>query len=454
VIIGENMSNANDVDTTEKKVIHADPTKDFFVNMITRDIATVDCIFDLLDNSIDGARRYIANGNRPFESFKISVKLNAHEFTISDNCGGITLADAINHAFHFGRKSGSSNDVKGGIGLYGIGMKRALFKIGRMASVTSHSADDSFKVPIDVNTWLANETNWDFPWEPTPTVATKGTTISIWELNSGVGDAFGDSMFIDELRKAIARDYTFFLDKGLTIEINDTAVASYRYGLKQNANIEPGVRVYEDDGVQVRIIAGIIEDLPDDIPEEVRPGEVERQGWYVICNDRVVLAGDKTDKTVWGNDNFQVWHPQYNGFAGFVFFSSLNQAKLPWTTTKRDLDDSSPLYRRTIAKMKELTVDFIKYSNQRKPDLQAAKNLESNATMVDVYSYASDAPRETPLRLPQLVARTGPPMVNISYKRLKSEVDEVKKELGDPFMSNVNAGIATFDYFRRMELGK
>ena len=39
------------------KIIHADPTKDFFVKMITRDIDLQDCIFDLLDNAIDGARR-------------------------------------------------------------------------------------------------------------------------------------------------------------------------------------------------------------------------------------------------------------------------------------------------------------------------------------------------------------------------------------------------------------
>ena len=40
----------------------ASPTKEFFVNMITRDISLQDCILDLLDNSVDGARRFADAG--------------------------------------------------------------------------------------------------------------------------------------------------------------------------------------------------------------------------------------------------------------------------------------------------------------------------------------------------------------------------------------------------------
>ena len=32
----------------------ADPTKDFFIDMITRDIGLDECIFDLLDNNRSG----------------------------------------------------------------------------------------------------------------------------------------------------------------------------------------------------------------------------------------------------------------------------------------------------------------------------------------------------------------------------------------------------------------
>lgn len=38
-------------------VIEGNPTKKFFIEMITRDISIEDAIVDLLDNSIDGANR-------------------------------------------------------------------------------------------------------------------------------------------------------------------------------------------------------------------------------------------------------------------------------------------------------------------------------------------------------------------------------------------------------------
>jgi hypothetical protein len=43
-----------------KETVQADATKDFFVNMLTRDILLHDCVLDLADNSIDGANRVLA----------------------------------------------------------------------------------------------------------------------------------------------------------------------------------------------------------------------------------------------------------------------------------------------------------------------------------------------------------------------------------------------------------
>src|SRR5262245_6641840 len=102
---------ADTPDVTPKRV-HADPTKDFLVTMITRDISLLDCIFDLLDNSVDGARRGHDKpaSPQPFEEARISLSFSDRNFAIVDNCGGISLSDAINYAFHFGRRPGSASD--------------------------------------------------------------------------------------------------------------------------------------------------------------------------------------------------------------------------------------------------------------------------------------------------------------------------------------------------------
>src|ERR1700722_9297210 len=87
------------------RVIHADPSKDFFVRMVTRDISLTDCIFDLLDNSVDGARKCIqGSGTTSLAAFSVEITLSASKFQMIDNCGGISLSAAIDYAFHFGRK--------------------------------------------------------------------------------------------------------------------------------------------------------------------------------------------------------------------------------------------------------------------------------------------------------------------------------------------------------------
>ncbi len=167
----------NDAAEHTRNVIKADATKDFFVNMITRDISLRDCIFDLLDNAIDGARRLSANTSRQsFEDRTIELEFDSEIFLIRDNCGGILLSDARDYAFHFGRKPNSPSDVKGGIGLYGIGMKRAIFKIGRFCEVASDAEDAAFKVTVDVSEWELRE-DWDFTYEDLERAEVHGTCI-------------------------------------------------------------------------------------------------------------------------------------------------------------------------------------------------------------------------------------------------------------------------------------
>jgi hypothetical protein len=431
------------------KIIHADPTKDFFVNMITRDIALEDCIFDLLDNSIDGARKSRKSAES-FDGYEARLNFDAEGFVLSDNCGGILLSDAIDYAFHFGRRA-DKEEVSGGIGLYGIGMKRALFKMGKNVEVRSHAADASFLVKVEVEEW-AKKSAWDFDYEDIPPLNEKGTTITVKDLNDGVDTAFGDQVFKNNLSKLIARDYSFFIAQGFKIFVGDHQIHSLSYQLRSNSEILPSMEEYQDEGVKIRIVAGLIDDLADDIPEDLMPKDVERYGWYVVCNDRVVLAGDKTDETIWGEDGYRVWHPQYNGFAGFLFFNADDQRKLPWTTTKRELDNSSPLYRRSLGRLKAITDDFVQYTQRRKVDVDAAKTAERPSSQVDVYKLSTPQP----LRLPSFVrtTSTGPTMVNIAYKKKATDTKLIKDHLQNQALSLREIGELTFDYYLRSELGK
>ena len=139
---------------------HAAPTKEFFVRMITKDIDLEDCILDLIDNCLDGARRSSANAPdaKRYAGFAARIEVTLDRFKIEDNCGGISVDQAIDYAFHFGRRKDAPPGDHA-IGLYGIGMKRAIFKIGNSISIRSSTVDDSFGTHIDVDAWLAATQN-------------------------------------------------------------------------------------------------------------------------------------------------------------------------------------------------------------------------------------------------------------------------------------------------------
>lgn len=65
-------------------IIEGNPTKKFFIEMITRDISIEDAIIDLLDNSIDGANRI---NSENYNTLWINLTINDKEFIIQDNCG-------------------------------------------------------------------------------------------------------------------------------------------------------------------------------------------------------------------------------------------------------------------------------------------------------------------------------------------------------------------------------
>lgn len=441
---------------------HAAPTKDFFVRMITKDISIEDCILDLIDNCLDGARKakHAANPNHTvasYDGFRASVKFNGQGFTITDNCGGISISEAIDYAFHFGRRSNAPAEGDYSIGLYGIGMKRAMFKIGNSIEIYSSTDSEAFRTIIDVPEWLKREPipvpgrapyeDWDFDMADAAIASEPGTRIDINQLHLPIATQFSNPAFENTLRRIVARDYAQFLSKGFEITINAERVLGFPFTVRQGTEFKPiRIKYMDETGVEVEIIAGMAGAPPDDLqPTERRP-ETDYFGWSVICNDRVVVASNKGDQTVWGNGDFQSWHYQYNGFIGVVSFSAKDPNLLPWRTTKRDVDTSNTTYRRAVEKMKDATRSWIKYTNDRKVDMVAAKEREASAAGIPLFSVQ---PNPT-LVVPRVVAAQIF-FSSIQYSKPTSEIAEVKRKLGNPSMPNSKVGEHTFDYYVKHE---
>lgn len=443
----------------------ANPTKAFFVRMITRDITLEDSILDLIDNSIDAAWK--SEGSRPtglaenvdLSKYKISIFANKNKFVISDNCGGMSLEDAAYYAFSFGRRDDELADDYS-IGVYGIGMKRAVFKLGERISIKSTTLGDKnekmgFEVPIKVNRWLEkNDESWDFDLVESDPDLERGVVISASQLTPATKNNFENPTFLQQLRRTIARDYSLHLNRGLTIEVNGKKVEGWNVAFKSGGEFKPVRFDYVDntDGkpVKVEIIGGMV-DVPPDSNEPSEKGKGQNPyGWYVICNGRVVLAADKTEVSGWGRPKWPKWHPQYAGFVGLIVFSAKDAVNLPLTTTKRSVDLASGVFRRARPSLRDISQAWVDYTNRRKimnrggKENQNKVNKQEAATkLVSVYQVK----KQKVLILPEFGQETrGKKMANVAYSVPVTEATALARGLGDVNLSYREIGMKSFKY--------
>ena len=434
---------------------HAAPSKEFFVRMITKDIDLKDCILDLIDNCLDGARRNSTNAPDAdrYAGFAARIEVTADRFKIEDNCGGISVNQAIDYAFHFGRRK-DAPPGEHSIGLYGIGMKRAIFKMGNAISLRSSTGADSFSTEIDVEAWLAKPPlmgadgalyeDWDFDLDHAPPLAHPGTQIFIEELHAEVSRQFADPTFRNGLIRIVSRDYAQFIAKGFTITINGIPVAGFRFAVRQSEDIKPMRTQYVDEtGVRVEIIAGMAAPPPEDLTPTERRSESDYYGWFVLCNDRVIVASDKGEQTGWGEGGGPQWHYQYNGFLGMVEFAADDPTLLPWRTTKRDVDDTNPTYRRALVRMREVARTWVKYTNDRRVDIERAKQAEARAAPRPIFALEHNEA----LKMPAPAAVQKVLYSSIQYTKPVGHIEKAKKLLKNQRMSNARLGELTFDYF-------
>ena len=379
------------------------PTKEFFVGMLTRDIALSDSILDLLDNCLDGVVRKKGKSEKRsnpeyYSGFYSHIVISKESFVIEDNCGGIPRDVAEEYAFRMGRSSEKDSESLPTVGIYGIGMKRAIFKIGRSATVTTRNNDCLYRVTIPKD-WTTTEEHWDFPLEEiedSEELDGGGTRIAISDINPSISELWNSDdkleNFNKDLIKAIQQSYSFIIQKGFEITINGIAVPSLPVGLlisekKQENTIKPFLYQQTFGDVSVSLAVGFYAPTPS--PEEIDDeNKMKRSsgdaGWTVLCNDRVVLYNDRSHLTGWGEAGVPHYHTQFIGIRGIVIFESSTPKNLPMTTTKRGIDTSSSIYSAVKDRMRQGLKLFTDYTNRWKGRNTDERVFSTDTKLVDV----------------------------------------------------------------------
>jgi hypothetical protein len=440
------MPHATDERTV--RVANAEPTKDFFISMLVRDIGLVPAIIDLLDNSVDGARRIRPDGN--FTGLSVRVDFDQEQFSIKDNCGGIPLDTAVNYAFRFGRPA-EMKQTAHSVGQFGVGMKRALFKLGTDFVVTSSTTDDSFRVAVDVTQWR-NQNTWTFRlgrYQP-PRGSEPGTSIEVRGLLDGVRIEFGYGSFSAGLIAEIRKTHEVSLSAGLAVTLNGVPVDVELPSLLNYGDLAPGYQVFryfEDDPpiATLRLYAGVGLSSPSDA------------GWYIYCNGRLVRGPDQTLTTGWGEGDGRTiprYHNQFARFRGFAFFDCDDTTRLPWTTTKTGVDAGHPLYKSARQQIVQIMRPVINFLN----DLDREKDSprRDGTSLEELVASAEKSPQaltsltvERTFSAPRVVTTRVPDTTSIQYSKPTHQIEAAKKKLR--VSSARQVGERTFDYFYKRE---
>ncbi len=436
--------------TPDFPTIEAMPTKELFIDMLTRDIALIPAIIDLVDNCADGAKNL--RGNQSLDGLVVRISLSAEEFSITDNCGGITVDTARSYAFRFGRPPGAPS-VKHSVGQFGVGMKRAIFKIGRQFRVESTTSTSHFVVNVDVDQW-AKSPEWTFAFESLEDPVNQetesiGTSIRVTSINRDVAALFNLETFRSDLSGELKSRLQDPINKGLGIFVNGEPVSVEPLTMLDHAQLRPALKSLEYTGkglkrVSVRLYCGL--------GSSANRAEA---GWSVFCNGRLILEGDKSEVTGWGDEvddtSIPGFHGQYNYFRGLAYFDSDDPSRLPWNTTKTGVNTDSPIYRAVKLEMMNLmrpVVDFLnrlKDEKQAKDDSTEVGPLEELVGSAIAVAVTEVATREV-FAAPKVKAKPlGPKVQRIQYDVDLAQAQAVKRFMDANSWKEV--GVATFQYF-------
>lgn len=368
------------------ETVYAYPSKTFFVNMLTRDIELKDAILDLLDNCVDGILRQLKNSppkdkRKPYDGYWAKIVVNPQQFSIEDNCGGISKDIAEKSAFRLGRVDLNRDKDLPTVGMYGIGMKRAIFKMGQKAQVVSKHKKDSYSVTIPQK-WLKDDDDWLLPLEDLPVDALgfDGTRIVVENLYDNISRQLGGKEFDKELHDDISNFFAIIMSKGFKVFLNEKEVplADFKLLFSKNfdspTQIQPYAYRAKIDDVSIEMVVGFYRELAstteteknEEDEKELPTRKSDNAGWTVICNDRVILYRDKTRITGWGVRDVPKYHTQFIAIAGVIRFTSNNSLNLPLGTTKTKLDTSSSVYERAQERMMDGLKQFTSFTNKWK----------------------------------------------------------------------------------------
>lgn len=433
----------------------ANPEKRLFISLLTRDIPMIAAFLDLIDNSVNAALVPLADRLRSADGYvgvleddnvqpstNIKITVSDQSVQIVDDAPGISLERAKNHVFKFGRSLDDENESDR-LSVYGLGLKRAFFKLGRRVKIISDHVNGGFELDLDVVQWAKDtELPWRFELMPRDPEEPRrcGTIIKVWNLHDETKRRIKDGVFVGQLKESIGKTYAYFLSKFVRIIVNEESVAATNLLVGSNNETSR----FESNSVTCTIIAG----LGTPVAEKYRESG---SGWFVFCNGRTVISADKSSLTGWNNNGLPIFQPKHRPFLGTVYFVSKFSERLPWDTTKSRINEDSKIWQEAKRLMVSTGRPVTSFLDKRYSDegTDVAQKDLTEVAKERVHAMKASTSETSHFRLPSRPPKT---TMRIQYSAKIKEVESISEYLGRPGMSGSDVGRHTFNFFLRNEV--
>ncbi|WP_454018529.1 ATP-binding protein [Azospirillum sp. Marseille-Q6669] len=371
----------------------------YVFDVLTSDISTADSLLDLIDNSIDAARRDIGATKRgasptglpdSYEGYFVDIWISQERIEIRDNCQGMEEHLLADKAFRLGAR----HEQRYSIGIYGVGLIRAFWKLGNSGCLLTDTGSESFKLTFSKEQIQDEET----PLIPAERDATSGSKTNHLVISDITEDAFldvADPEWIAYFCEKVRRVFGLCIRKGLTIRVNDASIREFGPRIRPDIKPLSSKRLlHTTEGVLVEIETGVHEQylFAGEPGHSADKNKIltKEFGWYIVCNDRIVLIADLSEKVGWT----KVWHSEYNGFVGWAHFICSDPKLLPWDSKKTDISLEKRAQREVAPTLRDYA-DLYRQKNRHFRYVDAANGAEGDKSTDDAAGGGRDHPGHT-----------------------------------------------------------
>ncbi|MDC5586439.1 ATP-binding protein [Acinetobacter baumannii] len=332
----------------------------FLEQILTKDVSTLEAIYDLIDNSIDAARNSIfASKNYEadefglptnYKNYEVEIQIDQTSFSIRDNCLGIPEDILINKTFIIAESSAHEY----GIGQYGIGLKRSLLKLGNLYSFIIDNGEKKYTAEFDNESFGLKK---NLSALVTSSSGSSYTIFTVRDLKLEAIKDIQNAKWIEKAIKGLQDRYSIYFSKGLVIKFKynnkyfPLTLKNTIPNLRTDGKFLPKNKSLKFGDVKVIIESGIHQDYYFS-SESKHSLSINRKltpdfGIYFICNDRVIVKSSTEQNHGWKTK----WHSEYNGFVCIVRFISKDPSDLPWNTSKSAMREDAPLFLEVIEEL-------------------------------------------------------------------------------------------------------